>query len=726
MSTLLYALGRRAYRGRRAVLAVWVVVLIALAAGAATLGTGTKEEFRIPGTASQDALDDLGERFPELSGGQAQVVAVAPEGSSVTAESVQQAVQASLAAIAEVDGVTAVVDPYNEQVRGAISADGQVALGTVQVEAGWREHQDTLREDIEAAAAPIEKAGGTVEFGGEVFAVALPEVTPTEAVGVVVALVVLIVTFGSVLAAGLPLITALLGVGVAMAAIFLATPVVDVSSTVPLLALMIGLAVGIDYALLIVSRHRDQLHEGLEPEESAARAVARAGSAVVFAGLTVIIALVGLAVARIPFLTVMGVAAAGAVLVAVLVALTLLPALLGFLGGRLIPKARGEGQERHGFADAWLNTVIRWPVVTVLLVVVGLGLLAVPAKDLRLALPDNGTAAAETTQRQAFDLVADHFGPGANAPLLVTADLPAGSDPQQLLGALAGGLGALPGVAGVSSAAVNQAGDLAVVALVPSGSATSAQTSDLVQEIRDADAEYEERYGVQVGVTGQTAIAIDVSDRLADALVPFGILVVGLSLVLLGAVFRSVAVPVKAALGYLLSVGASFGVVAAVFEWGWLADLLGVQRVGPVISFMPILLMGVLFGLAMDYEVFLVARIREEFVRTGDARRALQLGYAGGSRVVTAAALIMVSVFAAFVPEGDAQIKPIALALAVGVFVDAFVVRMILVPAVLALMGRGAWWIPGRLDRILPHLDVEGEGLDQRLEAQDKNEPSTV
>jgi RND superfamily putative drug exporter len=600
-------------------------------------------------------------------------------------------------------------------VKGAIAQDGTVALATVQTEADWRNHQAALREDIQAAAAPIRSAGATAEFGGEVFAVSLPSITPTEGIGVVVALIVLIVTFGSILAAGLPLLTALLGVAIAMAAIFTATPLVDISSTVPLLALMIGLAVGIDYALLIVSRHRDQLRDGLDPEESAARAVARAGSAVVFAGLTVMIALVGLAVANIPFLTVMGVAAAGAVLVAVLVALTLLPALLGFLGARLIPKTAAK---EHRFANAWLRAVIRWPALTVLIVVVGVGLLAVPAKDLHLALTDNGSAASDTTQRKAFDLVAQHFGPGANAPLLVTAEIPAGGDAKTLLTELATELGGLPNVAGVSSAAVNASGDEAVVALVPAGSATSPATSALVREIRDQAPALEKKYGVGVGVTGQTAIAIDVSDRLGDALLPFGILVVGLSLILLGAVFRSVAVPVKAALGYLLSVGASFGAVSAVFEWGWLADLLGVQRVGPVISFMPIILMGVLFGLAMDYEVFLVSRIREEFVHGGNARQALDRGFATGSRVVTAAALIMVSVFAAFVPEGDANIKPIALALAVGVFVDAFVVRMILVPAVLALLGNAAWWIPRWLDRVLPHLDVEGAGLEKKLEQE--------
>ena len=353
-------------------------------------------------------------------------------------------------------------------------------------------------------------------------------------------------------------------------------------------------------------------------------------------------------------------------------------------------------------------------------------MLALPAQDLRLALSDNGTAPAGSTQRQAFDLIAEHFGPGYNAPLLVTADIIHTTDPVGVITKIAAELRARPGVAEVTTATPNRSGDTGIIVLIPRGSADSETTKNLVGAVRGLHGHFEQKYGVDVGVTGQTALALDVSDRLAGALLPFGVMVVGLSLLLLGLVFRSIAVPIKATVGYLLSVGASFGVVSAVFEWGWLAGPLGLERTGPVISFMPIILMGVLFGLAMDYEVFLVSRMREEYVHSRDPRQALTVGYVAGARVVTAAALIMVAVFAAFVPEGDANIKPIALALAVGVFIDAFVVRMIFVPAVLALLGPAAWWLPGWLDRRLPLLDVEGQGLRTELELADWPAPDST
>jgi RND superfamily putative drug exporter len=425
------------------------------------------------------------------------------------------------------------------------------------------------------------------------------------------------------------------------------------------------------------------------------------------------------------------------VLIAVLVALTLLPALFGFAGPKLGSRRPKSGRkrarkktenprERSRFALRWVRAVTRWPALTVVLVVVGLGLLAVPAKDLRLALPGNGVAPLGSTERSAFDLIDERFGPGYNAPLLVTADIVRTTDPVGVVNGIAAQLGGLDGVAAITTATPNRSADTGIVVVIPEGGADQPATKGLVARIRGLHGHFEDQYGVDVQVTGQSALQIDVSDRLAGALLPFAILVVGLSLLLLGAVFRSVVVPIKATVGYLLSVGVSFGVVAAVFEWGWLAGPLGVDRVGPVISFMPIILMGVLFGLAMDYEVFLVSRMREEYVHSGDPREAVTVGFVAGARVVTAAALIMVAVFAAFVPDGDTNIKPIALALAVGVFVDAFVVRMIFVPAVLALLGSAAWWLPGRLDRRLPRLDVEGEGLRERLETADWPYPGST
>jgi RND superfamily putative drug exporter len=541
--------------------------------------------------------------------------------------------------------------------------------------------------------------------------------------------VVLTLTLGSVRAAGIPLLTAVVGVALAMALVFAATSVVELSATAPLLAVMIGIAVGIDYALFVLARHREQLAEGMDPEESTGRAVATAGSAVVFAGLTVMIALTGLAVARIPFLTVMGLAAAVAVAVAVLVALTLLPAVMGAFGTRLAPRVRARRPGRRparptgSAAAAWVRLVTRRPLVTVLVVTAALLTAAVPVLDLRLALPDAGTTAQGTPSRDTYDLLGEEFGPGFNGPLIVTGDIVASTDPLGLVDAVRADIEAMDGVAAVPLATPNPSADTMVLQVVPDGGPTSEETRALVQELRDLRPALEAEHGVSIAVTGTTAVGIDVSDRLLGALLPFVLLVVGLSLVLLAMVFRSVWVPVKAAVGYLLSIGAALGAVVAVYQWGWLEGPLHTVDTGPVVSFMPILVLGILFGLAMDYEVFLVSRIREHHVHGADARTAVRTGFSSAATVVTAAAVIMFAVFAVFVPEGDATLQPIALGLAVGVFVDAFLVRMTLVPAVLTLLGERAWWLPRWLDRLLPSLDVEGEGIAHQLRLQDWPHP---
>ncbi|WP_314146672.1 MMPL family transporter, partial [uncultured Leifsonia sp.] len=371
----------------------------------------------------------------------------------------------------------------------------------------------------------------------------------------------------------------------------------------------------------------------------------------------------------------------------------------------------------------WVRGVTRFPIVTIVAVVVALGIAALPALQLRLALPDAGTHPKSDPARIAYDLVSEHFGPGYNGPLIVTGSIISSTDPVGLMHKIGAEIADLPGVTAVPLATPNQNADTGIVQVIPTTAPDDPKTAELVSELRAKHQHFLDEYGVDLKVTGTTAAQIDVSNRLGGALLPFGILVVGLSLVLLTMVFRSIAVPIKAALGYLLSVGVAFGAVTAVFEWGWLADALHVDKTGPVISFMPIILMGVLFGLAMDYEVFLVSRIREDYVHGRDARRAVQSGFVGSAKVVTAAAIIMISVFAAFVPEGDTSIKPIALGLAVGVFVDAFIVRMTLVPAVLQLLGEKAWWMPRWLDRILPSFDVEGDGLQKELELAEWPEP---
>jgi RND superfamily putative drug exporter len=729
VSSVLFSLGRWAFRARWLVLTMWVAALAILVAGAALIGTGTDNTYKIPGTESQDALDDLARTFPQLSGASAQLIAVAPDGDAATDPAFESAVEQSIDDLEAIPQVAQVSSPYAQPGSANLSPDGRAALVPIQLTVGTSAVTPETSAALQQAGADLEAAlpaGSEVSVGGQLFSSTETGISITELLGILVALVVLFVTFGSLVAAGMPLVTALLGVGVSLAVVLAATRFVTVTSTVPLLALMLGLAVGIDYALFIISRHQDQVKAGVPPAESAARAVATSGSAVVFAATTVIIALVGLAVAGIPFLTTMGLAAAFAVAIAVCVAVTLTPALLGFAGARVVPrKFRGRARQADGHTPptprlfgGWVRGVTRWPIVTIIAVVGLLTLATVPAASLRLALPDAGSLEEGEPGRVTYDLISEHFGPGFNGPLLVTGQIIESTDPVDLMDDLGAELAAVPGVASVPLATPNETGDTGVVQVIPEGGPDSEATSELVATIRGMHDALEAEHGVDLSVTGYTAAGIDISDRLAGALLPFGLLVVGLSLVLLAMVFRSIVVPVTAALGYALSIGAAFGLTSLVFVDGVFADALNVADVGTVISFMPIILMGVLFGLAMDYEVFLVSRMREEYVHHGreiGAAGAVHRGFVGSARVVTAAAIIMFAVFVAFVPEGDASIQPIAFGLAVGVAIDAFLVRMTLIPAVLVLFGPRAWWMPRALDRVLPRFDVEGEGLAAEL-----------
>lgn len=747
VSSALYSLGRWAVRARRLVLVGWIVILALAGAAAGLLQQGLDNQVSIPGTESQLALDRLSATFPQVSGASAQVIVIAPDGSGIYADGVRDAVADSVAAIDDISQVAAVTSPYDDVMPASVSDDDAATLLTIQLDGDEGSITDETKNALSDAVVSLDAAlpnGGEAHLGGQLFAHEFPEISLVEGVGLLVALIVLVMTLGSLIAAGLPLFNALLGVGVSMALLFAATSLGPISSTTPMLAVMLGLAVGIDYALFIVSRHREQLRDGLDVEESVARATATAGSAVVFAGLTVMIALVGLSVAGIPFLSVMGIAAAMTVGVTVIVSLTLLPAVLAMAGNRLRPKERprahadGAGDDGDAetapraqsaadrFFTGWVRGVTRFPALTVVAVVVVLGALAVPAMNLRLALPDAGVLEEDNSARVTYDLVSEKFGDGFNGPLVITGSIVTSNDPVTLMDEIGDELRDLPGVADVPLATPNESADTGIVQVIPAGGPTSAETEALVHEIRGLHDHFLDTYGVDLAVTGSTAVGIDVSAKLGAALLPFALLVVGLSLVLLTMVFRSIAVPIKATVGYLLSVGAAFGVVTLVFEHGYLADLLGVTRTGPVISFMPIVLMGVLFGLAMDYEVFLVSRIREDYVHgkgRDRARKAITSGFRGAAGVVTAAAVIMTAVFIAFVPHGDMNLKPIALGLAVGVLVDAFVVRMVLVPAVLALLGDKAWWIPRKLDAMLPSFDVEGEGLAREIALTDWPEP---
>lgn len=745
MSSLLYALGRWAARAKVLVLMIWVGILALLGAGALFFSTGANAPITIPGTESQAAIDALGRTFPEVSGSTARIIVVAPEGQRVDEAPYDQAIIDAADEITEFETVLAVSTPFSELGATGLSDDGQAALLTVQLDATATDVPAVTTQGIIDVTAQLRAElpdTAQVSYGGDIFSTSVPGFSAAEALGVVIAFFVLLLTLGTLIAAGMPLIIAMLGVGISVAGIYFTTAFIDMTSTTPMLALMLGLAVGIDYTLFIVSRHQEQLRAGVPAAESIARATATSGSAVVFAGLTVIIALLGLAVAGIPFLTALGVAAAAGVAVAVIIAVTLTPAVLAMVGMRILPKkqraalaqagggsaqpAGAESSEGEAppapvrtkadrFFGGWVRVVTAKPIITILVVLIGLGAASLPALDLRLALPGAEALEEDDPARVTYELTGEHFGEGANGPLLLTGSIITSTDPLGLMEDLADEVRALPGVADVPLATPNRGADTGIIQVVPEEGPQAESTTALVNELRAHHDEWEEKYGVSLAVTGFTAVAIDVSQLLFEALLPFGVLVVGLSLILLAMVFRSVWVPLKATLGYMLSVGAAFGAVVAVFQWGWFDDLLNVHNTGPVLSFMPILLMGVLFGLAMDYEVFLVSRIREEVVHGADSSTAIRRGFIGSGRVVTAAAIIMFAVFAAFVPEGDASIKVIALGLAVGVFVDAFIVRMTLVPAVLELLGDRAWRMPRWLDKLLPVFDVEGEGLAREL-----------
>ncbi|MBC9943439.1 MMPL family transporter [Leucobacter sp. cx-328] len=732
MSTALYALGRWASRYKALVLAIWIALLLLLGAGAAVFGKGANGPIAIPGTESQDAITSLSHTFPEVSGTSATIIVVAPEGTSVEDAPYRDAIVDATTELEALRDVSGVQTPFSELMSSGLSDDGQAALLTVQIESDMSTVADETVSGIEQVTEDLRETlpqGTQVSYGGEIFSAAIPGVTASEAIGVIIAFIVLILTLGSLIAAGMPLIIAMLGVGISVAGVFFVTAFVELTSTTPMLALMLGLAVGIDYTLFIVSRHQEQLRAGLPVGESIARATATSGSAVVFAGLTVIIALVGLSVAGIPFLTALGVAAAVAVAIAVAISVTLTPAILAMAGTKILPKKQRKALAEAGpagppepkqtradrFFAGWVRGATRRPILTIVAVLAVLGVATIPAADLRLALPTATSLEADDPARVTYELTGEHFGDGSNGPLLLTGSIITSTDPLGLMDDIKEELLAMPGVADVPLATPNQGADTAIIQIVPEEGPHAESTTQLVHDLRDKHDDWVEKYDVSFAVTGFTAVAIDVSEKLMLALLPFGILVVGLSLVLLAMVFRSVWVPIKATLGFVLSVGASFGAVVAVFQWGWFADLLNVPSTGPVLSFMPIILMGVLFGLAMDYEVFLVARIREEYVHGADAQSAIKRGFAGSAKVVTAAALIMFAVFAAFVPEGDPSIKVIALGLAVGVAVDAFVVRMTLVPAVLALLGDRAWRMPKWLAKVLPSFDVEGEGLAREI-----------
>jgi RND superfamily putative drug exporter len=727
VATFLYKLGRLAFRRRHFVALMWVALLTLAGVGAISAPAAGTTSFSIPGTEAQKAFDLLEQRFPGASadGATGRMVFKAPEGEKMTDAANKATVAKTVKALGDGSEVVSVTDPFT---TNAVSKDGTVAYLSVKYDAPAVGLKDATRDALETAGDDARGTGLTVDVGGDALQAQPDAGGIGEAIGLAIAAVVLVITLGSMIAAGLPLLTAIIGVGIGVSTITALAKALDLGSTTNTLAAMIGLAVGIDYALFIVSRYRAELAAGRDREEAVGRATGTAGSAVVFAGLTVVIALAGLSVVNVPMLTKMGLAAAGTVVIAVLIALTMIPALLGYAGRKVRPagekreKPRADAAARKpvkpNLGTRWASFVIRRPAAVLLLGVVGLGAVALPVSQLELGLPDDGSQPTSTTQRRAYDLLSEGFGPGFNGPLMIVVDAKNSDDPKAAAATVTDGIKGLKDVVTVTPATFNKAGDTATITVVPDSKPSSAQTEDLVHAIRDDVAS---KADADVLVTGTTALNIDFSQKLSDALIPYLALVVGLAFLLLIVVFRSILVPLKAALGFLLSVLAALGAVVAVFQWGWLGGLLGVEETGPIMSMMPIFMVGVVFGLAMDYEVFLVTRMREAYVHGESPSQAIVTGFKHSARVVVAAAVIMMAVFGGFISSGESMIKMIGFGLAIAVLFDAFVVRMAIVPAVLALLGHRAWWLPKWLDRALPNVDVEGEGL--RTQAEKDTDP---
>ncbi|MDQ1455420.1 MAG: putative drug exporter of the superfamily [Actinomycetota bacterium] len=703
------ALARVSYRNRRRVVGLWLLAFVGLGFLGAQLGGAYSQSFSLPGTESQRAADVLTARFPARAGDSGQIVFAARGG--VRSATVQSRVEQLLTDVSRVPEVASVASPYAKSGASQIARDGSVAYATVQFDRHEADIATSTKDAIRTLVAGVNTSGAgvRVELGGRVFQ-QMGSLGPAELIGIVAAIVILLIAFGSVLAMGLPIMVALFGVGIGAAFVELLSHTISTPDFTTQLASMIGIGVGIDYALFIVTRYREALHDGLAPEAAVVRAIDTAGRAVVFAGSTVVISILGLFLMGVAFVRGLAVGTSVTVAVVMLASVTLLPAVLGF-AGHTIDKLSVFRRRRQGVRTSiwyrWSRVVQHrpWPALAAGLIV--LAVLAVPLFSIRLGFPDAGANPTSDTTRRAYDLVADGFGAGSNGPLLLAAEYPPGTDPTPVLGQLERALRATPDVAVVLPPVVSPTGGAAVVTVLPAAAPQSERSSSLVHLLRDHTIPAAvQGTNVSVHVGGLTAAGIDVSDRLAARLPLFIGAVLALSFLFLLAVFRSVLVPLKAVVMNVLSIGAAYGVIVAIFQWGWLGSIVGIAKPGPIAPFIPMMMFAILFGLSMDYEVFLLSRIREEYDRTGDNALAVADGLAATARVITAAALIMVTVFASFVFGDNSVVKLFGLGLAAAIFIDATVVRMVLVPATMELLGDLNWWFPRFLNRI-PRLLVE-------------------
>ncbi|WP_233516751.1 MMPL family transporter [Paenibacillus curdlanolyticus] len=776
MSSFLYKLGKSAYDKPWHFVISWIAILGIVLALLGVNGIHGSSEMKIEGTESQKVLDQLAKELPAASGGQASIVFTAPNGERLDTPDRLTAISKAVndvyaldyvinpAKLAAEAGVTAAEGPSSSSGQGAqqaqqaapaemppygplmvngvpvpgvmLASNGSVALFQFQFTVQQMSLPKSVPDSVIDAAMAVQDNGTGITALPSDSLTTKTSVGSTEGIGLIVAAIVLLMTLGSVVAAGLPLLTSILGVAISVGGAFAFSKFIHMTDVTPALALMVGLAVGIDYSLFIVNRQRRMmLDQHLSAREAASRAVGTAGGAVFFAGLTVIIALCGMLVIGIEFLSTMALVAAASVLINVLIALTLLPALLGFVGERIVSvKARAKNSaqtnkaSRQGTAERWVTGVLkkRWLVIVGIIVV--LGVAALPATKMEMGIPSGASANLDTMARQSYDAISQGFGEGFNGPLLLVAESKNPGSPvtPEMLNKLVQDIQKHKDVSLVTPMGVNKTGDMAIISLIPQSGPTDTATKSLVEDLRASDSDIAQTNGVTIGVTGFTAINIDMSSKLAEAFPIYVGVIVVLSLIILLLVFRSIIVPIKATVGFLLSVLATFGITTAVFQWGWVHSLFGFDTGGPLLSFMPIMVTGILYGLAMDYQVFLVSSMRESYVHGHRGAKSVIHGYDQASRVVVAAAVIMVSVFAGFIFAPDIMIKQIGFALAAGILIDAFIVRMALVPAVMAVFGDHAWWLPKWIDRILPNLDVEGDKLIAELKAKEDGENKNV
>ncbi len=719
MAKLLYRLGFWSAKNRLKVLLGSITLVVLAAIVALSMGIHFGEETNIPGLASQKTLEVMEKEFPNPQGdlGTTQLVLKAPDNETLASEAAKVLIAAQLKEVAADQEVTSVVSPYDNH---SLNADSTIGYATITYKVPGADVTEDSKDSVIRVAETLRNVGWQADLIGDGF-VKMATSSPTEGLGVLLALVILAVALGSILTGVLPILTAALGLGFGIMLIIIGTSLLDIPSFALSLAGMLGLAVGIDYALFIIARYRQLLAEGYERREAIAIANGTAGSAVVFAGVTVIIALIGFSFVGVPFLTAMGLAGALCVFTAILMTIFVVPAILELLGGKIkAPVKRSKGtrskQNDASRGNLWGRFVTGQPLVAVVLGVALLATIALPFFHMETGLGNDGQKSPDKTERRAYDLLSKAYGEGYHGPLVILAETDGGEESASNLNKVIEELKTYPNVVMVNPAVTSPSGKVSLITVMPGTGPNDSETIDLVNLIRDKALGIEQQDHIQIGVTGSTAVNIDITQKLNQALPKFCLIIVGLAFVLLMLVFRSILVPIKAVLGFILSLGATLGFVTYVVQDGHFQKLFGFYTEAPVFNFLPIIVVGVLFGLAMDYEVFLVSRMREEFKKSGDAKKSVLAGMHHSGGVVTAAGLIMVAVFTGFMLAEEPMVKVMGLALAFGVLFDAFVVRLLIVPGLMTLLGKSAWYFPKWLDRLLPNLDVEGEEVMKEVE----------